>query len=184
MMKIRATKIFGLFVIENNTIVDSRGAFTRLFCEKEFSSILNNRHILQINHSITRSIGAVRGLHYQAPPHAEMKIIRCMKGKVWDVALDLRQGSPTFLQWHAEELTPENTKMMVIPEGFAHGFQVMNENSELLYLHTAFYEKAAEGAVKFDDPAVCVYWPLPVTDISERDKKHPLINKVFTGIKL
>ena len=184
MMKVLNTKIVGLFVIENDPIVDSRGAFTRLFCNKEFSSILRNRQIVQINHSITRAIGAIRGLHYQIPPFAEMKMVRCLKGRVWDVALDLRDGSPTFLQWHAEELTPENAKMMAIPEGFAHGFQVMNENSELLYLHTAFYEKLAERAVRYDDPTLSINWPIAVTDISERDQNHPFINKLFTGIKL
>ena len=183
-MKIINTKIVGVFMIENNPFSDSRGAFTRLFCEKELSSILNNRQIVQINHSITRTVGAIRGLHYQDPPFAEMKMVRCLKGRVWDVALDLRQGSPTFLQWHAEELTPENAKMMVIPEGFAHGFQVLNADSELLYLHTTFYEKSAEGAVRFDDPTLSIHWPLPITDISERDQNHPLINKQFTGIKL
>ena len=183
-MKIRNTKIDGLFVIENDPKIDLRGAFTRLFCEKEISTILGKRHILQINHSITRAIGAIRGLHYQIPPFAEMKMVRCLKGRVWDVALDLRKGSPTFLQWYAEALTPENAKIMVIPEGFAHGFQVMNENSEILYFHTAFYEKSAEGAVRFDDPTLSIHWPLPVTDISERDQNLPSINKQFTGIKL
>ncbi|OGI11743.1 MAG: dTDP-4-dehydrorhamnose 3,5-epimerase [Candidatus Margulisbacteria bacterium GWF2_35_9] len=183
-MRIISTKIDGVFVIENDPIIDSRGAFTRLFCEKEFSSILGNRHIVQINHSITRGIGSIRGLHYQCPPFAEMKIICCLKGRVWDLALDLRQGSPTFLQWHAEELTPENAKVIVIPEGFAHGFQVMNENSELFYLHTSFYEKSVEKAVKYNDPTVSIQWPLAVTDISERDKNHPVINKHFIGIKL
>lgn len=183
-MKIVCTKIEGVFVIENDPFIDSRGAFTRLFCEKEVSSILGNRHIVQINHSITRAIGAIRGLHYQVPPFAEMKMVHCLKGKVWDVALDLRHGSPTFLQWHSEELTPENAKIMVIPEGFAHGFQVMNENSELLYLHTAFYEKSAEEAIRYDDPNLSIHWPLAFTDISERDKNHPIINKLFTGIKL
>lgn len=183
-MKVLNTKIEGLFVIEKDPIIDSRGVFTRLFCEKEFSSILGNRHILQINHSITRAIGAIRGLHYQVPPFVEIKMVQCLKGRVWDVALDLRDGSPTFLNWHAEELTPENAKIMMIPEGFAHGFQVMHKNSELIYCHTTFYEKSAEGAVRFDDPAFSIHWPLPITDISERDQNHPLINKQFTGIKL
>jgi len=184
MMKILNTTLDGVFIIESDSRADSRGLFTRLFCEMEFQSILKNRHVVQINHTITRSVGAIRGLHYQIPPFAEMKIIRCLKGRVWDVAVDLRSGSSTFLKWHASELSPENSRIMVIPEGFAHGFQVMNENSELLYFHTAFYEKSAEGAVRFDDPALLIHWPLPITDISERDQNHPLINKLFTGIKL
>src|SRR3972149_11449779 len=99
MMKIINTKIEGVLVVESTPIIDVRGAFNRLFCEKEFLSFLGNRHIVQINHSVTRAIGTIRGLHYQYPPFAEMKIIKCQKGRVWDVALDLRQGSPTFLQW-------------------------------------------------------------------------------------
>jgi dTDP-4-dehydrorhamnose 3,5-epimerase len=115
--------------------IDERGFFTRLFCHNELGELIGARQIVQINQSSTRTVGAVRGLHYQHGPSAEMKLVRCIKGKVWDVAVDLRAGSPTFLYWHAEELSAENAHMMVIPEGFAHGFQVLEEDSELLYLH-------------------------------------------------
>ncbi|HNQ76927.1 MAG TPA: dTDP-4-dehydrorhamnose 3,5-epimerase, partial [Pseudothauera hydrothermalis] len=107
-----------------------------------------------------------------------------LKGRVWDVAVDLRANSPTFLRWHAEELTPENHRMMVIPEGFAHGFQVLESGSELLYLHTAFYVPTAEGGVRYNDPRLAIPWPLPVSDLSDRDASHPLLAPNFSGIVL
>ena len=111
-----------------------------------------------------------------------MKLVRCLRGRVWDVALDLRQGSPTFLRWHGEELSEKNSRMMVIPEGCAHGFQVLEPDSELLYLHTAPYMRAAEGGVRYDDTAIGITWPLTITDISERDRAHPLVEPAFKGI--
>lgn len=183
-MNILATPIPDLTVIETVPHVDARGAFGRLYCEKELSRIIGQRHIVQINHSRTAAVGAVRGLHFQYPPHAEMKLVRCLKGRVWDVAIDLRKMSPTFLRWHAQELTPANTRMMVIPEGFAHGFQVIEPDSELLYLHTAFYTPGAEGGLRYDDPELGISWPLKVTDLSERDASHPIIDSNFQGMNL
>lgn len=183
-MKLLNTSIPGAWVIESESFDDERGAFSRLFCAKELHEILGVRTIVQINHSVTRSTGAVRGLHYQTSPNAEMKIVRCLKGRVFDVAVDLRPGSPTFLKWNAVELTPENKLAYVIPEGCAHGFQVLEANSQLLYLHTALYTPEAEGAVRFDDPQIAVRWPLPPTDISTRDLSHPLLNPNFKGIIL
>lgn len=178
------TSISGLVVVETPPLIDRRGAFTRLYCEHELASLIGTRRIVQINHSRTATIGAVRGLHYQHLPHAEMKLVRCLKGRVWDVAVDLRHNSPTFLGWHAEELTPTNARMFVIPEGFAHGFQVLEPESELLYLHTAFYTPGAEGGLRHDDPRLAIHWPLAVTDLSARDAAHPLINSDFSGIAL
>jgi len=123
-------------------------------------------------------------MHFQTPPHSEMKFVRCIRGRVWDVAVDLRQGSPTFLRWHAEELSPEPAAMMVIPEGCAHGFQVLEPESELLYLHTAHYERTAEGGVRHDDPRVGIQWPLEVVDLSPRDRAHPLLEATFPGIRI
>lgn len=111
-----------------------------------------------------------------------MKFVRCLRGRVWDVAVDLRRSSPSFLKWHAEELSPEHATMLVIPEGCAHGFQVLEAESELLYLHTAHYEKSAEGGVRHDDPRLGIHWPLPVTDLSERDRSHPLLDTTFPGV--
>jgi len=183
-MKIHPTLIADLVVAESRAFKDKRGAFVRLFCEKEFSSVNGHRKILQINHSCTEAVGAVRGLHFQHPPHAEMKLVRCLKGKVWDVAVDLRPESPSYKRWYAQELSPQNAYMMVIPEGFAHGFQVLEAGSELLYLHTAFYKPEAEGGVRHDDPTLGITWPLPVTDISERDSSHASTDTSFRGIVL
>ncbi len=113
-----------------------------------------------------------------------MKLIRCLRGRVWDVAVDLRQGSATFLQWHAQELSSKNAHMLVIPKGCAHGFQVLEKESELLYLHTAAYVPETEGAVRFNDPLINITWPLPITDLSERDRQHPFLHTNFRGINI
>jgi dTDP-4-dehydrorhamnose 3,5-epimerase len=181
-MKILQTDIPDLKVAETVAHTDTRGAFARLYCEQELSRLVGQRRIVQINHSRTAAAGAMRGLHFQYPPHAETKLVRCLKGRVWDVAVDLRQNSPSFLRWYAEELTPANTRMMVIPEGFAHGYQVIEPDSELLYLHTSFYTPDAEGGLRYDDPRLGIAWPLTVTDISERDASHPRIDSNFQGL--
>jgi len=181
-MIVKQTSLPGVVVVESRSYSDQRGFFMRLFCENELSIIWGERQIMQINQSQTTSIGAVRGMHFQYPPYAEMKLVRCIRGKVWDVAVDLRSGSPTFLKWYAEELTPGNGRMLVIPEGCAHGFQVLEENSELLYLHTAPYNPAAEGGVPYDDPTLKIRWQLPATDLSARDLAHVPIATDFSGI--
>lgn len=183
-MKIVDDCIAGVHVLESTVFQDERGAFSRLFCAKELQPILGSREIMQINHSVTRRAGAIRGMHYQHSPHAEMKIVRCLKGRVFDVAIDLRRGSPTFLQWTSVELSPENRRALVIPEGCAHGFQVLEAHSELLYLHTAQYTPAAESAVRFDDARVSVDWPLEPVDVSTRDQSHPYLEENFLGIAL
>ena len=183
-VNMQPTSIPGLVVFETTPHIDPRGAFSRLYCEDELASLIGPRRIVQINHSRIATIGAVRGLHYQRSPHAEMKLVRCLKGRVWDVAVDLRRESPTFLRWHAEELTPANARMMVIPEGFAHGFQVLEPESELLYLHTAFYATVAEGGLRHNDPRLAIHWPLAVAELSPRDAEHPLINSDFSGVAL
>lgn len=183
-MRVLSTAIQGLRIAETKPYMDTRGAFMRLYCENELSELIERRRIVQINHSCTVAAGAIRGMHFQHPPHAEMKLIRCLKGRVLDVAVDLRKNSKTFLQWCAEELTPANGKMIIIPEGFAHGFQVLEPESELLYFHTSSYNPEAEGALRYNDPSIGICWPLPVTDISARDLQHPLINKDFVGISL
>ncbi len=183
-MNIQLTAIAGVVVIRTEAYEDERGAFARLYCERALADVLGARRVVQINRSLTRKAGAIRGMHFQYAPHAEMKMIRCLKGRVWDVAVDIRAGSPTFLHWHAEELTPANAKMLVVPEGCAHGFQVLEEDSELLYLHTAFYEPAAEGGLLYDDPRLSIAWPLPATEISRRDREHAAIAEDFAGMRL
>lgn len=182
-MKIERTAIQGVLVVQGTAFVDHRGVFQRLFCDRELADVIGERTIAQINFSRTAQAGAVRGMHYQRAPHAEMKLVRCLRGKVWDVAVDLRAGSPTFLRWHAVELTPESGRMLVIPEGCAHGFQALAPESELLYLHTVHYAAEAEGGVRHDDPALGIDWPLPVADLSQRDQTHPLITRDFSGIQ-
>ncbi|WP_426441696.1 dTDP-4-dehydrorhamnose 3,5-epimerase [Bradyrhizobium genosp. P] len=182
-MKLVQTEIAGVWIAETDVLSDHRGSFQRLFCANEERSFFGARRIVQINHSVTRTVGAIRGLHFQKPPMAEMKIVRCLRGQVFDVAVDLRGNSPTFLKWTAIELAPHNRRSFVIPEGCAHGFQVLEENSELLYLHTASYSLADEGAVRFDDPTIGIAWPLPVRDLSARDSSHPLLDANYKGIE-
>ena len=183
-MIIRGTDIAGVAVMEGQPHTDHRGAFSRLFCEHDLADVIGDRHVVQINHSRTSEVGAVRGMHFQHVPHAEMKMVRCIRGRVWDVLVDLRAGSPTFLGWHAEELSPESSRMLIIPEGCAHGFQVLEPESELLYLHTAFYTPSSEGALRYDDPRLAIRWPMLVTDLSERDKKHALLSNDFAGLDI
>jgi dTDP-4-dehydrorhamnose 3,5-epimerase len=180
-MKITSTKLQGVQVAESVVFDDNRGSFSRWFCPKELASVLDGRSIGQINHSVTLKKGSIRGMHFQKPPHSEMKFVRCIRGRVLDIALDLRAGSKTFLQWHAEELTPGNHKMLVIPERCAHGFQILEEGTELLYIHTGFYEPSSEGGVNYSDPKINIEWPLPVGDISERDAKYPILDDGFKG---
>jgi dTDP-4-dehydrorhamnose 3,5-epimerase len=180
-MEIIDTPIAGVKIIETEPRTDERGSFGRWFCAQELAPALGKRSIVQINHSKTVNVGTIRGMHYQKPPHAEMKFVRCMKGKVWDIAIDIRTGSPTFLQWVAAELSPESGRMLCIPEGCAHGFQVLEANSELLYLHTAFYEPNSEGGIHHADPQISIPWPLPVTHISKRDAEYPFLT-AFGGI--
>jgi dTDP-4-dehydrorhamnose 3,5-epimerase len=181
-VKIMQTALPGVVVVETTPFADHRGAFACLYDERDLACVIGARRIAQINHSRTSAVGAVRGMHFQYPPHAEMKLVRCLRGRVWDVAVDLRAGSSTFLRWHAEELAPDNAHMLVIPEGCAHGFQVLEPESELLYLHTALYVPEAEGGISCNDPRVGITWPLPVAGQSRRDGSFPPIAHNFSGI--
>ncbi len=181
-MKISATPIDGVLQVSLSPRRDARGSFTRLFCDAELAGVLSGRHIVQVNHSLTLQTGAVRGMHYQLPPHSEIKFVKCLKGRVWDVAVDLRRGSPTFLRWTATELSADNGIVAVIPEGCAHGFQALEPDCELLYLHTAAYDPALERGVSCTDPALGVNWPLPIADLSPRDAGHPPLEAGYSGI--
>ena len=183
-MNVVQTPIPGAVVVQTRAHQDARGAFARLFCADELADVIGPRKIVQINQSRTRHPGAVRGMHFQRPPHAEMKLVRCIRGRVWDVVVDLRAGSPTFLHWHAQELDAQSAHMLVIPEGCAHGFQVLEADSELLYLHTAFYTPASESGVRHDDPRLGIRWPLTATDLSPRDSAHALLPDDFAGIQV
>ena len=183
-MKIKPTPLQDAFIIEPEPFKDDRGLFARVFCKQELQSILHDKNIVQINHSLTRQKGAIRGMHFQYPPKAEIKMVKCICGSVFDVIIDLRKGSPSFLKWHGQTLSSENMKMMYIPEGFAHGFQTLQPNSELLYLHTEFYNPEHEGSVFYDDPKIGIKWPLKVTEISDKDKRYPFLTQDFGGIQL
>jgi dTDP-4-dehydrorhamnose 3,5-epimerase len=182
-MEFTKTTIAGVFEIMLSSFADERGQFSRLFCQEELLRKTGmNRSIVQVNHSINKMAGTVRGLHFQYPPHAETKLIRCLKGRVFDVAVDVRKGSPTFLKWQAIELSPEKNNMICIPEGCAHGFQTMEADSELIYFHTAYYHPGSEGALRFDDPAIGITWPLDPVHVSEKDKNYLLLTDTFDGL--
>lgn len=174
----------GLKLIQRTPMGDSRGYLERLFCMEELHSLVPGKQIEQINHTLTAQRGTVRGLHFQYPPHAECKFVSCLSGEVFDVAVDLRKGSATFLNWHAEILSGDNHKTLLIPEGFAHGFQTLADNTELLYFHTAAYQPSAEGALSVHDPRLGVSWPEAVTELSARDAAHPHLTGSFVGVDL
>ena len=172
----------GLKRVTRLPMTDARGSFTRLFCVEAFAAAGWNKPIAQINHSYTAKRGTVRGMHFQYPPHAEMKLVICLRGEVWDVAVDLRQGSPTFLRWHAERLSAENGAALLIPEGFAHGFQTLTDAVELLYLHTHPYVPEAEGRIHPQEARLAIAWPLTITELSERDANAAPLPAEFAGI--
>jgi len=174
----------GLKLVERKKIGDHRGFFVRLFCAEELATLGWSKPIVQVNQSFTDRRGTVRGMHFQHPPHVEMKMVLCLKGKVWDVALDIRAGSPTFLRWHAEVLSAENNRAFLIPEGFAHGFQTLTDKVELLYFHTAPYVPNVEDGINPCDPTIKISWPLPITEISERDESLPTIKPAFKGLNI
>lgn len=171
------SRLAGLHVIERHPLHDSRGYLERMFCEQDLQEVFDvGRRIVQINRTLTRLPGTVRGLHFQRPPHAEAKVVTCLRGRVFDVAVDLRRASSTFLEWHAEVLSATNGRSMLIPEGFAHGFQAITPDCELLYFHTAAWCAAAEGGLNPLDPRIAIAWPHPISDMSDRDRRHPLLD--------
>lgn len=179
---ILATPIAGLHVLQRNPIGDSRGYLERLFCMDELQTLVPCKRIEQINHTLTASRGTVRGLHFQHPPHAETKFVHCLRGEVFDIAVDLRRSSPTFLHWHAEVLSAGNHRTFVIPEGFAHGFQTLSDECEMLYFHTAAYRQDAEDGLHPQDTRLAIAWPLPVAGLSPRDAAHPLLDANYAGV--
>ncbi len=175
-MQIEETPLQGCYVIRTIPYIDHRGAFARFFCEREIGKVIGERKIVNVNFSRTMKKGSIRGLHFQRAPHAEMKFVRCIKGKIFDVAVDLRKGSPTYLQYYGLPLTDDKMDMFAIPEGFAHGFQALEDDVEILYLVTAFYSPLCEGGLNYADPQIGIHWPLPVTDVSDKDLNYPHLN--------
>lgn len=172
----------GLKLIERQRLSDSRGSLSRLFCAEELAEAGWHKPVAQINKTQTTSVGTVRGLHYQRTPHTEMKLVSCLRGEVWDVAVDLRRGSSTFLHWRAERLSADNGRALLIPEGFAHGFQSLTDHVELLYCHSVAHASTAEGGIRPTDPLLSITWPLAISELSARDGDHPLLNLEFTGL--
>lgn len=181
---IRDTPIADLKIVERQQLGDSRGFLSRLFCAEELYAAGWHKTITQINQTVTQKKGTIRGMHFQRPPHSEMKLVTCLRGAVWDVAVDLRAGSPTYLHWHALELSARNECSLLIPEGFAHGFQTLVEDCELLYLHSTAYAPTAEAGLNAKDPKLSINWPLNITDISERDLGHKMLDHLFKGFLL
>lgn len=172
----------GAYLITLTPFRDTRGWFARTFCKREFDEAGLQVDWVQHNHSMTQQAGVIRGMHFQHSPYSEVKLVRCIAGRVFDVIIDIRAGSPTFKQWFGTELSAENGQMLYIPKGFAHGFQALTDNCELVYCHSDYYTPGSEGAIRFNDPAIGIKWPIPVTDLSERDANHQLLDATFHGL--
>jgi dTDP-4-dehydrorhamnose 3,5-epimerase len=171
------TPLQGLCVVQRKPIRDERGYLERMFCASDHATLLQGRSIRQINRTLTVRCGTVRGMHFQNPPHAEMKFVSCLRGEVFDVAVDLRPDSPTRFQWHGEVLSSKNYKTLAIPEGFAHGFQTLSDHCEMLYFHTADYHRESEGGLNPLDPVMGIAWPLGISGISSRDSAQPMLKR-------
>ena len=178
-----STRFKGLFVLKQNIFEDERGSFSRIYCHEELKEI-DNINIKQVNHSYSKEKGTTRGMHYQYNPDCEVKIIKCLKGSIFDVVIDIRKDSPTFLNYFSIELSSENQEMIYIPKGFAHGFQTLEDDTELLYLHSNTYTPDNEGALNINDPLLNISWPLDFTNISKKDLEHKFIDSTFKGIEI
>jgi len=172
-MRFTETPLKGAYLIDLEKRGDERGFFARFFCEKEFAQQGLPTHIVQVNNSLSAQRGTLRGMHYQLPPSGEVKVVRCIRGSLYDVMVDLRPKSPTFLKWFGAELTSENRTMMYVPVGFAHGFETTSDDTEALYLVTEFYAPEAERGLRYNDPAVGIEWPIPPVVVSPKDAAHP-----------
>jgi dTDP-4-dehydrorhamnose 3,5-epimerase len=181
-MKFTETALKGSFIIDLDLFQDERGWFARTFCKHEFEKIGHTKEWVQLNHSYTAHKGTIRGMHYQAASSAEIKLVRCISGKIFDVIIDLRKDSSTFLQWTGVELSAENKRMLYIPEGFAHGFQTLSDDCELIYHHSQFYQPNVEAGIRYNDPKIAINWPLPLSNISKRDEEHPFLDNNFKGV--
>jgi dTDP-4-dehydrorhamnose 3,5-epimerase len=174
----------GLKILQRQKMNDERGFFCRIFCADELAESGWHKPIAQINHSYTRKKGVVRGLHFQRDPFMEMKLVSVVRGELWDVAIDFREDSKTYLKWHAEVLSAENNRAMLIPEGFAHGYQSLTDEVEILYCHSVAYNREAECGLNPTDAKLGIKWPLAISDLSEKDRNYPLIDEDFYGCSI
>lgn len=181
-LAVRPLELSEVKVVERRRIGDSRGFLARVFCADELAAAGWLWPIAQINHTYTAHRGTVRGLHFQRPPHTEAKLVTCLRGEIFDVALDVRRGSATYLQWCAATLSADNGRALLIPPGFAHGFQAQSDDVELLYCHSSAYNAGAEGGANARDPRLRIEWPLPIGELSDRDARQPLVGAGFEGV--
>lgn len=175
-MKFIETNLSGSYVIELDKLEDDRGFFARIFCKNEFGALGLNSEIVQINNSFSAVKGTLRGMHYQLQPKAEDKIVRCIRGSLYDVIIDLRENSSTFGKWFGIELSAENRKMLYVPKGFAHGFITLENDTEVFYLVTEYYTPEYERGIRWNDPKFNINWPIIPTNISDKDRNHPDFN--------
>lgn len=173
-MRFTAFSISGAWLIEPDLIEDERGFFARSFCRKEFEKHGLNPELVQCNISFNRKRGTLRGMHYQAKPHEEAKLVRCTQGAIYDVVLDLRVASPTFLCWQAVELNAANRRMLYVPEGCAHGFQTLSDETEVFYQMSEYYHPECSRGVRWDDPSFAIAWPVANPIINDKDLSYPL----------
>ncbi len=172
------TEIDELMIIELDVKMDDRGDFTRLFCRRSFEENNLDGEVVQVNLSRNKIKGTIRGLHSQNYPNEEIKVVRCLTGAIFDVAVDLRKDSPTYLKWFGVELTENNFKMLYIPKGFAHGYQTLTDNASVEYLVTTYYKPDSEYGIRYNDPQIGITWPLPVSTISSKDSQWDLLKGV------
>jgi len=184
-MQIEPMSPSGPWLVIPSALKDDRGEFFRYYCERTFRDCIPGfTGFVQCNQSVNVRKATLRGMHYQMPPHAEDKLVRCIKGAAWDVCIDLRKDSPTFLKWFAAELTETNRYSIFIPKGFAHGFITLSNNTELIYHHSEYYVPGAEKGIHFADPAVGIVWPEVPQTVSEKDAGYAFLDKNFTGIEI
>jgi dTDP-4-dehydrorhamnose 3,5-epimerase len=182
-MRFLKTPLDGAYTIQLERRGDDRGFFSLFFCEKEFAAAGLETRFVQINNSLTGTRGTLRGLHYQLPTAAEVKVVRAVKGALWDVIVDLRADSPTYLRWFGAELTEDNRSVMYVPRGFGHGFITLTDNVEALYLDSAFYAPEAERGLRWNDPAIRIDWPAEPEEMSDKDRKWPDLDPKFHGLE-
>jgi dTDP-4-dehydrorhamnose 3,5-epimerase len=182
-MKFHPTLLRGAYTVEVEKRGDDRGFFARMFCENEFSQVGLVPKFVQVNNSLSAKKGTLRGMHYQLPPRAEVKLVRCVRGALWDAILDLRPDSPTFGKWFSAELSAENRVMMYVPRGFAHAVLTLMDDTEAIYLVSEFYGLEQERGVRWNDPKFNISWPIEPSEVSAKDAKWPDFDPAFHGIE-
>lgn len=183
-MQFTETPLKGAFLIDLEKKEDERGFFARVFCTKEFEQLNLKSHFVQVNNSFSQKRGTLRGIHYQLPPKGEIKLVRCIQGALYDLIIDLRSFSPTYLQWFGVELNSENRQMIYVPEGFGHAFLTLKDNTEALYMVSEFYAPEYERGLRYDDPLFQIKWPLKPVVISNKDLNHPPFNTSYHSMNL